>query len=246
MKLFCRNGSTIEIYQLIPNSKNMKHYKLQELSEIPEKERILKARTNSGAYLNREDAYWQDLQFEYMVMGYQTKTHQMLSYEWSEEEQNREKMILANYIAGKYDNWRLSEVHCYQSDPYLTAQYPELHNKWKTLKYLLHSSYQPEYGGEFYTLDNIISLPDSLAHLYFLQNASYHRLRNIVLKKELINLFDKELIATTKVYHETLDDTIMRYTEPEIVEDELSKERYAIFNSMIRTEKEVAKLIKKG
>lgn len=181
MNLYIKNHGNLEVYNLTPKTDEVKKYKEVEMKKIPETKRILKATCNEN-YISKCPLHYNDTVLESRLnykeySFFDSSGHLFKRYYHQLESYNHPtayiyRLNLLNiFYNGTYDNVRLVKV----LDDINKGNWKL--DDLKAVQYLLltQKDYQKDVNGKktFFTMDNIINIPESLYYLEKILQGNY-------------------------------------------------------------------------
>ena len=165
MYLYDINKDKIDVYEMSPWSDKIAEFKKNEMEKVPFEQRVLRASTNYEHELEKNDRpiSYDKLQYKtYGVWG-GTFYHNVVSYQMSDYEKERQAQLLNEYYTGHIDSSKIALI--------------EKHNKEEDrdeiVKYLLLTdTYHYDHGE--YVMNDIISIPKSLYLLNLLEQGKFY------------------------------------------------------------------------
>ncbi len=199
MYLYDKSSQTIDVYSMTANPNRLKEYREKELAnhQIPEDRRVLKASTSDEKVLeNINEQIWYGELFQDSSGIYGGRTfHNITPYEMTPTEETRQKLLLDSYCEGNFSNCPVAVVtdpYDYQKKEYLSY-----------LEYLLltQKEYQPlSYPSRVLTMDNIISIPESLYVSSLLEQGKFRKALSYDITSQLETFdFSKEPISRISI-----------------------------------------------
>lgn len=174
MYLYKKNNNKIIIYNLIPNNKKIYEYRLEQMKQIPEENRIIRGVTGMG--IERYEIFKNyENKFNNEIIPIENANGQYHILEPTHLNSKDKEKLLKSYYNGDLKDKKIARL-------------------WdKKIRYFLLNQLQYRYYFEKVVLEEIIEIPESLYLLSLIEQELFSLIENKDIKEQL-SLFNLEQI----------------------------------------------------
>ncbi len=206
MYLFEKKNNSIDVYTMYPEVARMRNYRIAEMKQIGEEERVLKAVSNLYRELERDENTipFSEVHFERNNYLGETVYHELSTYEMDEEVRRHQEILLSRYYHGDFSQEPVLRIRksCYSRPQ---TEFPH------SVQYLLRTTKEYRDEGFLYkrfVMHDMIQLPESLALLQQLECGDFSSIHSHDLTEQLKTF----VVSNQPIKHLSLDELSDMYS----------------------------------